>query len=149
MDRRKFLELSAAGLFLTGLSPEILAMQSASRRGRRGKDESYSVVMLGDTHYDTAPESVYHEGYTIANAEREAAHRKEFVRDAEMWEKYSPRLLKRAACLVDDNTRLVYQTGDIIQGDTGNIETHLRMLDDAFRRIFMSVPSQLAKLCSV
>ena len=70
MDRRKFLELSASGLFLSGLSPEILAMHSASRRGRRVKDGSYSVVMLGDTHYDTAPESVYHEGYTIANAER-------------------------------------------------------------------------------
>lgn len=140
MDRRKFLELSASGLFLSGLSPEILAMHSASRRGRCGKDGSYSVVMLGDTHYDTAPESVYHEGYTIANAEREAAHRKEFVRDAEMWEKYSPRLLKRAACLVDDDTRLVYQTGDIIQGDTGNIETHLRMLDDAFRRIKAEFP---------
>ena len=29
MDRRKFLELSASGLFLSGLSPEILAMHSA------------------------------------------------------------------------------------------------------------------------
>ena len=141
MDRRKFLELSAAGLFLSGLSPEILAMNPAFRRaGRSGKKGSYSVVMLGDTHFDTSPESVYHEGYTIANAEREAAHRKEFVRDALMWAERSPKLLKRAACLVDGSTRLALQTGDIIQGDTGSIEVHRRMLDDAFNRIKVEFP---------
>ena len=41
-------------------------------------------------------------------------------------------MVKRAACLVDDRTSLVLQTGDLIQGDTASVEMHMKMLDDAF-----------------
>ena len=134
MDRRNFLRLSAAGLIGLGISPAADAAEAlAGRKGRRkGKGGSYSVVILGDTHYDTAPDTYYHEGYSLKNKTREANHRKEFARNAEMWKDRCPRLVKRAACLVDDDTKLVFQTGDLIQGDTAGVEAHCKMLGDAF-----------------
>lgn len=130
MDRRDFIRMSAAGLMGLGLAPGIEAVERL-RSGRKNAN-GYSVVILGDTHYDTAPDTVYHEGYSDPNPTRDANHRKEFVRNAEMWADRSPGLVKRAACLVDENTRMVFQTGDIIQGDTAGVDAHCRMLDDAF-----------------
>jgi predicted phosphodiesterase len=48
-----------------------------------------------------------------------------------MWAGRSKDLVKRAACLVDEDTRYVFQMGDLIQGDTADAETHKRYLDDA------------------
>lgn len=133
MDRRDFLRISAAGLVGLGISPAASAAEALrGGKGKRPGKGSYSVVILGDTHYDTAPDTIYHTGYSDPNPTREANHRKEFVRNAEMWEDRCPRLVKRAACLVDENTRLVYQTGDLIQGDTAGVDIHCKMLDDAF-----------------
>lgn len=136
MDRRNFLRLSAAGLIGLGLGPAADAAEALSgKKGRRKKgckDGNYSVIILGDTHYDTAPDTYYHTGYSDPNPTREANHRKEFARNAEMWADRCPRLVKRAACLVDENTRLVYQTGDIIQGDTAGVDAQAKMLSDAF-----------------
>ena len=93
--------------------------------------EKYSVVILGDTHYDAADPEIYHAGYTDPNPTREANHRKEFVRNGNMWAGRCPDLVKRAACLVDGSTRFVLQMGDLIQGDTATAEIHTRFLDDA------------------
>ncbi|MBR2497106.1 MAG: hypothetical protein IKB63_01960, partial [Parabacteroides sp.] len=59
MDRRSFLLLSSAGLldFAVGSS---LSTLKAKESGLNGK---YSIVMLGDTHFDTEPASVYHSNY--------------------------------------------------------------------------------------
>ena len=126
MDRRDFFKLSAtglAGLYLTGCAAPGLATTS--------KDKRYSIVILGDTHYDAADPELYHKGYTDPNPQREALHRKEFVRNGQMWAGRSRDLVKRAACLVDDDTRFVLQMGDLIQGDTADADTHKRFLDDA------------------
>ena len=49
-----------------------------------------------------------------------------------MWSGGSSRgLVKRAACLVDDDTRYIFQMGDLIQGDTADAPSHRRFLDDA------------------
>ena len=134
MDRRDFLRLSAAGMAGFGLGKIAQVAQAAESLGpkKNKKNANYSVVIIGDTHYDTAPDTVYHTGYSDPNPTREANHRKEFVRNAEMWSDRCPRLVKRAACLVDEKTRLVVQTGDIIQGDTAGVDIHCKMLDDAF-----------------
>ncbi len=95
------------------------------------KKDKYSVVILGDTHYDAADPEFYHKGYFDPNPKREANHRKEFVRNGKMWAGRSKDLVKRAACLVDDDTRFVLQMGDLIQGDTADAATHKRFLDDA------------------
>ena len=91
----------------------------------------YSVVILGDTHYDVMDPEVYHAGYTDPKPSREAAHRQEFARNGEMWAGRCMRLVKRAAGLVDKDTRFVYQVGDLTQGDTADSLTHVRFLDDA------------------
>lgn len=126
MDRRDFFKYSAAGLLGLSFADRLRAAEAAA-----DKDGRYSVVILGDTHYDAADPEYYHEGYSDPDPKREALHRREFVRNGQMWAGRSHDLVKRAACLVDDDTRFVYQTGDLIQGDTAGAENHKRFLDDA------------------
>lgn len=125
VDRRTFFKYSAGaalGATLLGRATDVFASDY-------GK---YSVVILGDTHYDAPDPDKYHEGYTDPNPQREANHRKEFVRNADMWEARCPDLVKRAACLVDDDTRFVLQMGDLIQGDTATAAAHTAFLADTF-----------------
>ena len=58
MDRRHFIALSLTGLVELGIGT---GLQPVFAR-RKGKD-SYSIVVLGDTHFDAEPESVYHSDY--------------------------------------------------------------------------------------
>lgn len=126
MDRRDFFKYSATGL--VGLS---LLGRLGEGSAEACKRDRYSVVILGDTHYDAPDPELYHAGYTDPNPTREANHRREFVRNGQMWSGRSRELIKRAACLVDENTRFVLQMGDLIQGDTADADTHKRFLGDA------------------
>ena len=126
MDRRDIFKYSATGL--VGLS---LLGRFGEETAEACKKDAYSIVILGDTHYDAVDPELYHAGYTDPKPEREALHRKEFVRNGQMWAGRSRNLVKRAACLVDDNTKYVFQMGDLIQGDTADAPTHKRFLDDA------------------
>ena len=94
-------------------------------------NDKYSVVILGDTHYDAADPEYYHAGYSDPKPSRDSIHRQEFVRNGNMWADRCQRLLKRASGLVDKNTKYVFQVGDLIQGDTADSTTHARFLDDA------------------
>ena len=126
MDRRHFFKVSAAGiagLSLSGGFSPLLARKSADGR--------YSIVILGDTHYDVADPEKYHAGYTDPNPKREALHRKEFTRNGNMWAGRCRQLVKRAACLVDEETKMVFQMGDLIQGDTASAAIHTQFLADA------------------
>ena len=126
MDRRSFLLLSSAGLldFAVGSS---LSTLKAKESGLNGK---YSIVMLGDTHFDTEPASVYHSNYNEKVEWLNRVQRAEFARNGEMWRERCPRLLRRAAELVDKDTRMIFQMGDLIQGDCGKGEVHQKMLED-------------------
>lgn len=96
-----------------------------------GSADNYSVVILGDTHYDALDPEVYHAGYSEADPEREAIHRQEFERNGKMWEGRCKRLVRRARGLIGKDTRYVFQVGDLIQGDTADSTTHARFLADA------------------
>ena len=124
MDRRQFLTASASSLAAIALFG-----RSQFAEAKRS-DKSYSIVLLGDTHFDTEPASVYHSDYNEPVEWLNRVQRAEFARNGEMWRERCPRLLKRAACLIDDDTRMVFQLGDLIQGDCGNPEVHKKMLCD-------------------
>lgn len=130
MDRRKFLRCSATGFLGLAVTDKLTLADAAECRKKAKKDAAYNVVILGDTHFDAEPVELYHTGYTDPNPTREANHRKEIARNIAMWKERCPKMLKRAACLVDENTKMTFQMGDLIQGDTGDFESHTKMLHD-------------------
>ena len=143
MNRRDFLKASAAGLAGIGLSSIPAAPLEAKDRN------SYNLIILGDTHFDTEPASVYHAHYNEPTEWLNRVQRAEFARNGEMWRERCPRLIKRAACLVDSDTRQVIQMGDLIQGDCGNGEVHRKMLDDVMNSFKASFGGQLPFVLTV
>ncbi len=121
MDRRHFLSLSTAAFLGINILP------SCSLLSKRGE---YSVVILGDTHFDTEPDTVYHSNYNEPTEWLNRVQREEFARNGEMWRERCPRLVKRAAGLAGKDTRMTFQMGDLIQGDCGSGQVHEKMLDD-------------------
>ena len=126
-SRREFLSL-AAGAVGGGL---FCGCHSVGKVG-----ETYSVALLGDTHFDSTDTKRYHSEYLSSTTEaRYKAHLKEHVRNAKMWKERMPSLLRASAACVRDDTALVLQMGDLVQGDCNNPATHRRMLTDAFNVI--------------
>lgn len=130
MDRRQFLSLSATGALGLSLGAGLVSCGSDGKPGSRKWRDKYSVIILGDTHFDTEPADVYHSNYNEQVEWLNRVQRAEFARNGEMWRERCPRLVKRAAELVDKDTRMVFQMGDLIQGDCGKGEVHQKMLTD-------------------
>ena len=113
---------------------------------------AYAVAVLGDLHFDTLPESVYHENYDESNPYAQTQH-EEFRRNGEMWRDRIPSLLAASSALATTgassvpattgassvpahscaglHTRFLLQLGDLVQGDCYSDEIHRQMLDDA------------------
>ena len=105
--------------------------------------DRYSVAVLGDTHYDAEPESVYHSHYDESNKWAKIQH-EEFQRNGEMWRTRCPQLLASSAALAHRfKTRFVLQLGDIIQGDCDDVPTHKKMLDDCIKLLRAPYPAGL------
>ena len=115
MDRRRFISLSASGLLSMALADEMAQLSAKALKN----DKEYSIVILGDTHFDTEPASVYHSNYNEKVEWLNRVQRAEFARNGEMWRERCPRLLKRASKLITPDTKMVFQMGDLIQGDCG------------------------------
>lgn len=138
MDRRQFVKaagMSAGAAWLAGCrAPELLGVCAPDGGG------SYSVAVLGDTHFDAEPASVYHSHYIESNRHSDA-HRAEFRRNGEMWRERCRRLLASSARLAhEQKTRFVLQLGDLIQGDCDDVPTHRKMLEDAVRTLRSPYP---------
>lgn len=135
MDRREFLSTFGMGLVALSLSPSSLMAKT--------KNGEYSIVILGDTHFDTEPASVYHSHYNEPVEWLNRVQRAEFARNGEMWRERCPRMVARATRLVTKDTRMVFQMGDLVQGDCGNGDVHRKMLDDVmnyFKGEFHGLP---------
>ena len=65
-----------AGLAFANRLPRWAASENVS---------NYSVILLGDTHFDTEPASVYHADYNEPVAWLNRVQRAEFARNGEMW----------------------------------------------------------------
>ena len=108
-----------------------------------GKRRKYAVSVLGDTHFDTVPESVYHSHYDESNPWAKVQHA-EFRRNGEMWRERCPAMLAASAKLADRHpTDFILQLGDIIQGDCDHVPTHRKMLDDCIRMLRAPYPSKM------
>lgn len=135
MDRRQFIALSATGVLGLSLGDSLVSCGSQAKSSSRLWKDKYSIIILGDTHYDTEPVEVYHSNFYEPTEWLNKIHYEEFARNGEMWRDRCPRLVKRASELVDKNTRMVFQMGDLIQGDCGNGEVHQKMLTDIMDKI--------------
>ena len=156
LTRRGFLKGAAAGGAMFAL-PRLARAQ--------GSGSSYSVAVLGDTHFDQALEpefiasydlttdvsvddmarytaqSTYHANWS--NTESGAqTHFSEFLRNGDMWRERCPRLVAASAALAASKpTRFLLQVGDLVQGDCGKAAVHKQMLRDAVAAIRGGFPS--------
>ena len=106
-------------------------------------DDRYSVSILGDTHYDAEPESVYHSHYDESNRWAKIQH-EEFRRNGEMWRVRCKDLLASSARLAHEKgADFVLQLGDLIQGDCDDVPTHKKMLDDCIKMFRKPYPAGL------
>ncbi|MGE5607925.1 MAG: metallophosphoesterase family protein [Bacillota bacterium] len=132
-----------AGEIFANDNPDHLKPRSTPLLTENRKGPSYSIVVLGDTHYDKAPASIYHSHYLEENARLNKVQRAEFARNGAMWAERCPRLIEAAAKQVQTNTVFAMQMGDLVQGDCGDPEVHKRMLDDTldyFKKVFGGTP---------
>ena len=101
------------------------------------EQDTYSAIILGDTHFDAAPPEIYHGGWTPRNKADRRDRQCEFARNAEMWAERMPRLVAAAGrpmaeCAVIAPRHApvaLLHMGDIIQGDSGDAD-RLRFLRD-------------------
>lgn len=92
--------------------------------GAPGARGTYSVALLGDTHFDSTDPGFYHRG------PRAKHHLAEHQRNAAMWRERMPRLLKASSAAVRPDTAFVLQLGDLVQGDCYSPDCHRRQLTD-------------------
>lgn len=120
--------------FVAGAAAGVAVMSLPAIGAPRAKKTNYFVSVLGDTHYDTEPESVYHSKYDYSNRWAKVV-KEEFYRNGEMWRERCPALMAASAKIAEKkNPDFVLQIGDLIQGDCGDPEVHKKMLDDCIKK---------------
>lgn len=140
MDRRNFLKVTGAGIAAAtvGSTVDAFAGDRSKKSDKAAKagagqdpNEDYSIVILGDTHWDMGADAPYHVGYSDPNPTREKNHWREIARNGEMWKGRCPGLVKAAGAAAGVDTKMFLHMGDMIQGDTGSLQQHKDMLDGA------------------
>lgn len=141
VERREFLVGAASALLASGC------------RTPFGNGVCYSVAILGDTHFDAEPDSVYHSHYRNEGKKEWLwkVQRQEFARNGEMWRGRCRDLLKASAAVAGatSNVEFVLQLGDLIQGDCDDAATHRKMLADAIATMRAPYPQGLPFLTVV
>lgn len=149
MNRRQFVKTAGVAAGATWLSGCMTADRGAWRAANEDGADAYSVSILGDTHFDAEPESVYHSHYDESNKWAKIQH-EEFRRNGEMWRARCRELLASSARLAyEQDTRFILQLGDIIQGDCDDVPTHKKMLDDCIKMLREPYPANLPFLTVV
>lgn len=124
MTRREFLKDASMAAVAAQALPNIASGATFDAPG-------YSVAILGDTHYDAEPESLYHSHYDESNKYAKIQH-SEFRRNGEMWRERCRSLLAASGRLAAERpTAFALQLGDLVQGDCDDVTTHFKMLAEA------------------
>jgi len=121
LNRRQFLGLGALAAFGAGCS------------SARAGESSYSVLVLGDVHFDTPDVEVYHAHYKPKPGSVAARiFPLRMKRERDQWSGRMQRLAAAARRDVRSDTRFVLQLGDLIQGNCARASVHEKMLEDGF-----------------
>lgn len=88
----------------------------------------YELILLGDLHFD-GPQ------YRVGATGIRPAQQEGLDRNAAIWKKNVPELLKAAGKKVSAQTKYVIQLGDVVQGDAVSEDMHVAMLRDALAAI--------------
>ena len=108
-----------------------------------GVEETYSVSVLGDMHYDAFPEERFHSKAIALWAEKGWGHSMrllEFKRNAKMWQDIGMRTLEASSKSARPDAAYVLQLGDLVQGDCEDNELHIQMLSEAMALLTNAFP---------
>ncbi len=113
------------------------APQDAAVRKSAADFSSYSVVALGDLHYDDEQPERFHAEFIKKNGGRVSPN---FQRNAKMWAGPSRRMLEASAKCVGPDAAFVLQLGDIIHGDCESDTVHTQYLAEAISVLEATYP---------
>ena len=121
LNRRQFLQLGA------------LAALGAGCSSARSDALSYSVLVLGDVHFDAPDIGVYHAHYKPkAGSVAAKIFPMRMKREHDQWSGLMQRLAAAARKDIRPDTKFVLQLGDLIQGNCAKAAIHAKMLEDGF-----------------
>ncbi len=126
LNRRDFLKLGAGALAAAGAG-----CVGTCPKGAQSAD-SYSVLVLGDVHFDAPEVGVYHSHYKPKGKKAIEIFPLRMKREHDQWSGLMQRLAAAARKDIRPDTRFVLQQGDLIQGNCAKADVHARMLEDAF-----------------
>ena len=120
LNRRQFLRLGALAAVGAGCS----SVPSGT--------SAYSVLVLGDVHFDAPDIGVYHAHYKPKNGKLAEIFKSRMKREHDQWSGRMQRLAAAARRDVRPDTKFVMQLGDLIQGNCAKAAVHAKMLEDGF-----------------
>ncbi len=120
--------LLTASLVLAVLSACVAPPGGAAARKPAADLSTYSVVALGDLHYDAESPERFHAEFIKRN---HGSGNPNFLRNAKMWAGPSRRMLEASAKCVGPDAAFVLQLGDLIHGDCESDTVHTQYLAEA------------------
>ena len=123
LNRRNFLKLGAGALAAAG---------TGCATSSRATDTKYSVLVLGDVHFDAPEIGVYHAHYKPTKKKLAEIFPLRMKREHDQWSGLMQRLAAAARKDIRPDTKFVLQQGDLIQGNCARAEVHAKMLEDGF-----------------
>ena len=122
LKRREFLKLGTGALFVAGTGCAT----------SRAVDAKYSVLVLGDVHFDAPEIGVYHAHYKPKPGKAADIFPLRMKREHDQWSGLMQRLAAAARKDIRPDTKFVLQLGDLIQGNCAKAAVHAKMLEDGF-----------------
>ena len=122
MNRREFLKIGTGALFAAGTGCAT----------SRAADAKYSVLVLGDVHFDAPEIGVYHAHYKPTKGKAAEIFPLRMKREHDQWSGLMQRLAAAARKDIRPDTKFVLQLGDLIQGNCAKAAVHAKMLEDGF-----------------
>ena len=118
LNRREFLKLGVGTLFAAGTGCAT----------SRAADAKYSVLVLGDVHFDAPEIGVYHAHYKPKPGKAADIFPLRMKREHDQWSGLMQRLAAAARKDIRPDTKFVLQLGDLIQGNCAKAVVHAKIL---------------------